>query len=648
MADIVTVQELQDASLDVQTLETFISGDENTDVTSRLNRTYPTLAKVVRLVSENGLLGATAFKTYGEMSATSPDSGAYAVVTNDDTLDLNGIYQFNNDVWEYQKYNSIAELHKFLADFDIDYNNVVHDGEGNTYGFAIVNQDKKAIAWGMGYDKFVMPNHTLDLSNGGGFADAKGRKAIDISDDGKVTIYDLAGRDDDKKASERLGLKVNWLKKDLNHIILYGQSLSDGSSSSNGEPLSGMELSKSQPFKNLMLASGTRSEPQMTDLYKSNYFAPLVEQSIGQFSDSGNIATYNPSQNESPISAICNEFTRRCLSTSQKATADDFVMVGMSSGRGGQSVENLTDGTQWNVLNAHIKDIATTAKTLGKTQAVGAICYVQGEANHHAILRDVGSFDSTITADTYEYQNRMNTLIKKIDDTAFSFCPNQDFLPFVFLYQTEAHRSYNYTNTSQSLNENPISTAQWFITKSNPRYVLAVPVYALPKNDRDRVHLTHVGAWLLGAYFARAMHYTMHKKQGKWRPLEPVHYNWTDTHCDIEFYVPCGEIVLDDFFCAIQPNFGFDIWLDKVLQTNAIKAVSVLDKKTVRVEFNTPQPANAQLSYCLGREETKPNAWGNLRDTHGENDSVTDPTGESHKLHNPAVMFNIHKTRGFI
>ena len=29
MADIVTVQELQDASLDVQTLETFINGDEN-------------------------------------------------------------------------------------------------------------------------------------------------------------------------------------------------------------------------------------------------------------------------------------------------------------------------------------------------------------------------------------------------------------------------------------------------------------------------------------------------------------------------------------------------------------------------------------------------------------------------------------------
>ena len=319
-------------------------------------------------------------------------------------------------------------------------------------------------------------------------------------------------------------------------------------------------------------------------------------------------------------------------------------MIGTASGRGGQNVEALINGTQWAVLERHIKDVIATAKAQGKSSAVSAICYIQGEANHHAILRGLGSFDATITADVYEYQNRVQALIDKIDALILDN-EQQDFLPYVVTYQTEAHRSYEVSG--QSLNVNPIATAQWFMSKSNPRVILAVPVYAIPKNDRDKVHTTHVGSWLMGAYFARAMEYTLHAKMGKWRPLEPVRYDWTDTHCDIEFYVPCGKLIFDDYFCAIQPNFGFDVWRDGVLQDTAIKSVELLDAKTVRVSFNAVQ-TGAQLSYCLGRETTKPNAWGNLRDSHGDTDTATDPLGNIHKLHNPSVMFNIHQQRGFI
>lgn len=681
MSEIMTTQDFVDGRLDTQTLKEAVNEDKM--ITARLGREYASVPMASRLLVENGLLGATPYSTFEKMvtEGVALEENAYAVVTTDDDVNKNGVYQKINGAWELSPWNPAIQILNKILELNVGYNQVVHDSDGNKYSFAIVNEIVERIAWGMGDTKMLAPNHELDFANEpSGFTDSSGRTALSVrpdgtvqlgslmiatSDNGAISIQDQAGRtalhiapngkvsifDLDapsiSAANQATGLKLGWNRKDINHVVIYGQSLSEGSVASTGESLSGNEISTTQPFANVMLAGGTRAEPQH-EFYVGNSFAPLIEQSIGQFSDSSNTATYNSSQNESPVSAICNEFTRRCLANSRKAVAENFVMAGTASGRGGQSTENLISGTQWKVIEQHIKDVANIAKYQSKTEAVAAIVYIQGEANHSAINRDLSSFDQTITADVYEYQNRVKTLISNIDSTAIASCPDQDALPFVFTYQVEGHRGYTYKDTTVSLNENPIATAQWFMSKSDPRFVLAIPVYALAKNNRDKVHLTHVNSWLMGAYIARAMEYTVHRQQGKWRPLEPTHWSWTDTHCDIEFYVPCGQLVFDTHFCAQQPNQGFDIWLNKTLQVSAISAVTLLDDKTVRVSFTNPQPSNAQLSYCLGREETKPNAWGNLRDTHGDSDIVTDPLGATHKLHNPSVMFNIHKTRGFV
>lgn len=647
MADVVNF--VQDMRLDAESLETFLNGDDATEVLTRLGENYPSLQKLIKTLIESGLVGAQSFKTYAELILSELPVDSYAIVASDTDEALNGIYQKGSTGWVLSKYNPIIQMMSKLR--ELGYDQVVHDGSGNAYHFAMVNQILGQIIWGMSDTSFVMPNHVMQVDDIAGFSiqDKYGRSAMNISGDGSLFIPNLQSpviSELQAKAESLSTLGVGWNRKDINHVIIYGQSLSDGSVASTGETSTGNEISTTQPYANVMLAGGTRAEPQHS--FYSTSFAPLVEQSLGQFSDSSNTATYNTSQNESPVAGTCNEFTRRCLANSQKAVAENFVMAGTASGAGGQNVEALISGRQWPILEQHIKDVAGAASTQSKTEAVAAIVYIQGEANHHAILRDLNSFDSDITADIYEYQQRVEQLIKKIDSVAIANCPNQDYLPYVFTYQTEAHRSYDYTDTTLSLNENPIATAQWFASKSNERVVLAIPAYALAKNNRDKVHLTHVASWLMGAYIARAMEHTMHRKQGKWRPLEPTHWNWTDTHCDISFYVPCGELVIDNFFCPTQPNKGFDVWINKTLQSTAISSVTLLDRKTVRVTFTAPQPSNAQLSYCLGREETKPNAFGNLRDTHGDSDSVTDPLGNIHKLHNPSVMFNIHKTRGFV
>ncbi|EHU1953930.1 SGNH/GDSL hydrolase family protein, partial [Acinetobacter baumannii] len=69
MADeIVTRQQLVDAGLDAESLQTFISGTDIEDVLTRLGKIYPTLAKLIRILMETG--GWKAYETEAILLAT--------------------------------------------------------------------------------------------------------------------------------------------------------------------------------------------------------------------------------------------------------------------------------------------------------------------------------------------------------------------------------------------------------------------------------------------------------------------------------------------------------------------------------------------------------------------------------------------------
>ncbi|HEN9539097.1 TPA: exo-alpha-sialidase, partial [Acinetobacter baumannii] len=71
MADeIVTREQLVNASLDADSLELFISGSDIEDVLTRLGKQYPTLAKLVRVLMETG--GWKAYQTEAALLATTP------------------------------------------------------------------------------------------------------------------------------------------------------------------------------------------------------------------------------------------------------------------------------------------------------------------------------------------------------------------------------------------------------------------------------------------------------------------------------------------------------------------------------------------------------------------------------------------------
>lgn len=91
MSDLQT--KVDNAIVDMGTVEKFSSGDEFTDVISRLGRVYPSLAKAIRTLMETG--GWKAYSTEAELLATVPTvnpSVGYA-------FDTKKLYKWNGTAW---------------------------------------------------------------------------------------------------------------------------------------------------------------------------------------------------------------------------------------------------------------------------------------------------------------------------------------------------------------------------------------------------------------------------------------------------------------------------------------------------------------------------------------------------------------------
>ncbi|USU93766.1 BNR-4 repeat-containing protein [Acinetobacter pittii] len=102
MSDLQT--KVDNAIVDMGTVEEFTSADEFTDVTSRLGRTYPSLAKAVNTFQTAG--GLIGFATKAALDAYTPSAGTQlATVYNDiSTPANNGDYYWSGTAWvKFQK-----------------------------------------------------------------------------------------------------------------------------------------------------------------------------------------------------------------------------------------------------------------------------------------------------------------------------------------------------------------------------------------------------------------------------------------------------------------------------------------------------------------------------------------------------------------
>lgn len=125
MAEPITMQKLIDASMDSDSLETLVNGDENTQVTTRTGATYPSAKKAVNTLFTNGGLPAQPFATKALMNASALANGSYAQVI-DDTIN-NGLYVKTEGVWVKSEYDPFLQAKNY-----VDTGNVALINQVNT------------------------------------------------------------------------------------------------------------------------------------------------------------------------------------------------------------------------------------------------------------------------------------------------------------------------------------------------------------------------------------------------------------------------------------------------------------------------------------------------------------------------------------
>lgn len=617
MTEPITLEQLKNASLDAKTLEQVINGDDNTDVTSRLGATYPTLDKALKMMLENGLLGATPFATYQAMTASSLGNDSYAVVTNDNDPLKNGIYQKISGTWEYasinEKIRNSPYIDKAIAEqlLKNQYPSQMQTKTGRDVVFAFADELDSIGVTIDDMGNVNAHNLTSDVNSGLAFAvvDESDKLAfwVDRAGNARSANIDAMQQDIDAVANrvDALATKSKYKilanrQTDYMHIVSYGQSLSRGATS---RP----PVSTTQPYKNVTFVSGVL--PRHTETHDYTSFKPLIEQ---EFTGEG----------ESPTSAMLNNLVR--YKVENGASADDWVFVGTAPGRGGQPIANLHKGTLlWDGMIEQFRSAAAIAAKQNKTYSVWAMAWTQGE-------NDYGS-NTTYS----EYYQRLKQMHDDFADDVVAIT-KQSFKPPIVMYQVAAHRRYN-------RNHNQIALAQLQLANDSADIIMACPIYQLPHNT-DNLHLTADSSYQLGRYYAKALNHTL-STGIKWQPLQPVDVLWQDKVIDIIFNK--SNLVIDTTLVTQTYNHGFDIYGADGLLSDIITSVQVSDNR-VRITLSQSPKSGDKLTYARGRDNDPATAGpttgprGNLRDNAGDDDNYQDSKGVTRYMHNWCVMFETY------
>lgn len=579
MTEPITLEQLKNASLDAKTLEQVINGDDNTDVTSRLGATYPTLDKALKTVMEKSLIDAKPFVTHALMLAGNVSTGQYAVVTDDPNINLNGLWLKNNTGFAKVTFQPATNMR---TSPDYSYAYAITDAEYNI-GLGITHDADVVFAG-------AMTSQSYDVGFSYAVTDQNGNAALMIDKNGKVIVNDLQILTKQKNQTAK---KITVPKTDYIQIMGYGQSLSRG-------VWSLPPITISQPYNNVMLKSGVLARYEQDHDWSE--FVPLVE-------------AVNPSdiyEGETYVSTIANEYV-----LDRRAQGDDsaYCFVGASQGRGGRTIEELSKGGD--IYSNMLKNIQASydiAQKNGKSYSVWALAWAQGEAN---IWRENSNTS---------YTNKLITLKNNFIDDVKNIT-KQDIPPVFLIYQT---------TDANPERPNYVQIGQLNAHITDDDIVLATPIYFMPRTADD-LHISADASVWLGRYFAKALHkWSIGIKH---EPLRPKSVIWSGKVIDITYYTD-AQLTFDVALVPEQPNYGFDIWVGGQLVNDAIASVEIADKDRVRIVLNATYSDNAVLTYARGRAGQSIKPCGNVRDNAGDSDFYADSKGVVRYMHNWSVIFN--------
>ncbi|AMX20155.1 hypothetical protein IEC338SC_3040 [Acinetobacter pittii] len=653
--EIITREELVDAKVDAKDLGECVNGNETGIVTPRYGEAYSTLPMAIQIIQESGADAAAKLENAGGyisvptlamLNAIMPAYN-YQLARVEATGDE---YRWEPTATPTPKWEATGR--NYLSEAKADATAKANAAETNAksytdtenykfgflkdkipdpmsslfYQFAVINAVKQILfgAGDKGVDAGCLSIRSLES---GGFFDKNMNAPILINDDGTVNIpfFRSIATSDLKVDLEQLKSKsgnvpfnpASAIYRSFNHIIINGQSLSTG----DGTKYGGVTLSTSQPYNNLMVKSGVLS--QYADRpFDVSQFIPLVE------------AEYTPENStETPTSSVCNGLSARLVKHGYPTAST--VFIGSNHGKGARTVKMLSEfergGEGW------FEKMVTQAKAIhDRVIAMG------GEYNLQASVFWQGEYDQWGNGLSDNYKNMMAyaeqvahlfDLFNQIM-TAYAGKPIK---PFIVLSQTSSHAKYQKTNPWVAL-------AELYLAQNRDDYLLSHPDYCLGRIALDNLHLTPIDTWIGGQYAARAIEKSITVK--KWMPLHCKSATWVGNTVTLDMHVPSGQLVFDNYFGELIPNYGFEIWEDGAY-VNIISTVEIVGTSQVKITCSREPSLTAEVTYAFWRSG-KPvaagkagGARGNLRDTNGLIDVVTAPDSTTYALHNACVTFKV-------
>jgi len=387
-----------------------------------------------------------------------------------------------------------------------------------------------------------------------------------------------------------------YVRYDVNHVLITGQSLSVGVS---GAP----PLSTSQPFHNLMFNTGVMAGGE--DLES---FEPLVE---------GDFIPGSKAVVETMSSAFANLVTELSLAGGDPSARHDLLVS--VHGSGAKQYARLKKGTKpYENGMAQVVAGRDIARRMGKTYVVRAIATVHGESDH---AEQNDHYDD----DLLEWQADYERDIKAITGQSEP----------VPMFQTQIS---SWTRMMKGTETSAVPIAQLSAhRKSNGKVVLVGPKYHL-SYSKDGVHLTARGYRHMGEDYAKA--YRRVVLEGRpWEPLRPIATRREGAVITITFAVPVPPIVLDTTLVSDPGNYGFE-YTDDSASPPSITRVEVTGPDTVAITLSAePTGQNRRIRYAFTGIRGAPagptsGPRGNLRDS----DDTRSRTGN--RLYNWCVHFD--------
>ncbi len=336
---------------------------------------------------------------------------------------------------------------------------------------------------------------------------------------------------------------------DWNGILTTGQSLGAGYK---GYPV----VTVAPKYDCLSFANGPRStkEPSASNfgtLGGTLSLIPHVENTLYGMNGGGDVAQYG----ESPSAGCAHAVVQFSARESGFSWHDNsHQIVSFNAARGSTPLEQLlpaedidyggdvAEGELFQLIRDQVSEAHGLAVTAGKTFAVHAVVFVQGEGN---ASQEVGG----VSQDQYlarlrRYRDYINTYIKSVTGQAHDI---------VFLtYQT-------YRSTGE---QTVIQSAQLDIGNDDNSYFVT-PIYHIPMYSISDGHFSAEGSYIFGQYCGRAyVDAVINGVQPKYlKPLTAVVEGVT---LSVRFDVPTLPMVLDEVNLAATQDYGFAVYVDDV------------------------------------------------------------------------------------